>query len=1573
MAEVKTSLPALPRYAPHLPLTFGESTMSCRATALCFVALLLITGRCGAQATVHSVQPRTCKPGQTTRLTLHGKDLDKSLKIIASTPTVDVHVERIEPTQAIVDLRLPGHHPLGPLGLWIADSGGPLKPLVVMVDDLDAVTDQGDNHSLESAQQVFTSCAVDGVCDGSQSDFYRITTTEAQRIAFEVQTQPLHSAMDPVLRLLDARGNRLHRADDDAVGPDCRFSYQFAAGEYWLEVHDSRHSASGEAYHLRIGDFPIVSHGYPLAIRTGEKAKIEFAGPDSSHVAAREVEIPAEFTGDSLNVDVRMDGGSSSAWISVLASDSIQFTEPQFTETEAGQATQPEEPLPIPIGISGRLRSPGERDSYRIRGSKDQRIRVASLTRSLGCPTMLQMQLFDSAGSKVAETKVTKADEWSFDYVFPADGEYRLEVADLLKRGGEELSYWVGISPAGTFSIALKADAKTPEQFAIQPGHGACAIDLQIARFGYEGAIELSLDDEIEGLRILNPRIAAKSKEARVYLLADSNWNDDSVEVMRLVATATDDPNISCRIGSRALQRAKKPFILFPAEWADGAIVLGGVAASGSPFALEPAEQAIFARPLKKHSATLSLKRTEKEFKQAVRVLGNGLPPGWDVSVKVDQDKYTATFSQSEPSVDPPEQLSLLVYGEFQGRGRIESVDLPVQWFDPLKVTLELPEPLIAGGRATVRAKIVRGGTDSQPVVLKLSNPPPGLAGPETVTVPADASQVDFQLQISPDVQLDGESELSLVASSKYGESDFTVHSSSVPLNLVAGPQRLEVYPDKIALAGLKDKRQLVVTGFDSAEALRDWTHEARITSMNPAIAEVRGGVVHPKSDGQTDILVEVGGLQQTVPLQVSDVNSQHPIAFESEVLVALSKQGCNSGACHGSPSGKGGFRLSLRAFDRRLDELTLIREDFGRRVNTLAPERSLLLLKPLMKVSHGGGKQLHKEDLAYQLLRDWIAEGAQADPADTPRCVRLEVFPGEKRVLEAASRGQQLAATAHFADGTEQDVTHLVAYDSSNTSVATVDEHGFVTPRERGETVILVRYLEHIESVPLMFVENLENFQWQAPTPNNYVDRLVNAKLRQLQYLPSQTCTDAEFLRRVYLDVVGILPTVEETKEFLEDDRTDKRTILIDRLLEREEYAKFWALKWGDLLKMTSKTVGDEGVYKYQRWVEEALHDNMPYDEFARQLLTGAGSTLANPPANFYRTSTDMNECVETISQVFLGARLQCAKCHNHPFERWTQDNYYGLGAFFHRVERRQTGRPGEMFIYTSFSGEVTQPRTGQVMQPWLPQVGSIAAADDRDRRTEFAQWLVDADNPYFAKIEANRIWSHLFSRGIVDPIDDFRDSNPPSNVPLLEALAKDFIESGYDRKHLLRTVLGSRTYQASYETNEFNQDDELYFSHQQPRLLSAEQLLDAINHALGLEQKFGNLPDGTLATQLPAPDIVKVDFLKIFGQPERSTVCACERTDDSNLGMAIELFNGPMLHEKLRDTKNRFRAAIAAGRSVEETIRELYLSAVCRPPSPGELQAAIDHCATREDAAAGLEDVSWALFNTDEFLFQH
>ena len=785
--------------------------------------------------------------------------------------------------------------------------------------------------------------------------------------------------------------------------------------------------------------------------------------------------------------------------------------------------------------------------------------------------------------------------------------------------------------------------------------------------------------------------------------------------------------------------------------------------------------------------------------------------------------------------------------------------------------------------------------------------------------------------------------------------------------------ERIEVYPAEVRLAGVREQAQLIVTGHYADGSIQDLTRAAAISTANAEVVTVQGTVAFPAANGEASLNVDVDGKTAAVKVVVENQDQPQPVSFLYDTLAALSKNSCNAGACHGSPSGKGGFRLSLRAFDPKLDELTLIREDFGRRTNSLDPDNSLLLLKPLMKVAHGGGRQIRADDPAYAVIRDWIAEGCQMDTAEAARPVRIDVYPKSGRVLKKPAVQQQLSVWAHYSDGSVRDVTPLAVYSSSDVEVADVDRNGLVEGQKRGEVAVVVRYLEFIESSFITFIEDVEDFVWNDPQVNNYIDDAVDQKLMQLKYLPSDLCTDEEFIRRVYLDVIGILPTLEEVTAFAGDQDPNKRDKAVDQLLDRPEYSKFWALKWGDLLRLTSGQVTNEGVYKYYRWVERSFRENKPYDQFATELLTATGSTFSNPAANFYRTSKDMNDCVETISQVFLGARLQCAKCHNHPFERWTQDNYYGMAAFFNRVQRKNTKRANEMFIFVSQSGEVTQPRTQQQMKPWVPGQGDIENPNEFDRRLDFAKWLTEPDNPFFAKIEVNRIWSQVFGRGIVEPADDFRDTNPPSNALLLDQLAQDFVDNGYDRKKILATILKSRTYQTSYQPNDFNEEDTKYFSHYQPRLLSAEQLLDAICHVTQVAESFGGLPAGTKATHLPAPDLVNNEFLKIFGQPERQTVCACERTNESNLSMAIQFFNGPLIYGKLKDESNAFRKSMTDGKSNTEIIKLLYNLAVCRNPSDTELKASLEHIESKEDRVEALEDICWAILNTNEFLFQH
>ncbi|MFO0919979.1 MAG: DUF1549 and DUF1553 domain-containing protein, partial [Planctomycetaceae bacterium] len=734
----------------------------------------------------------------------------------------------------------------------------------------------------------------------------------------------------------------------------------------------------------------------------------------------------------------------------------------------------------------------------------------------------------------------------------------------------------------------------------------------------------------------------------------------------------------------------------------------------------------------------------------------------------------------------------------------------------------------------------------------------------------------------------------------------------------VGQPTAIVLEPSSFSLLGTRARQQLLVTGQYGNQEVRDLTAATSFTSSNPAVAKVEGAVVLPIANGETQIIATIGSLTATVNCTVKQMELPAPISFKNETLMALTKTGCNMGACHGSPSGKGGFRLSLRAYDPELDIMTLRTEFYGRRTNILEPAQSLILKKPLMEVAHGGGKRLRKGDPSYQILESWIAEGMKVDAPEVADLVKIETLP-TKRVLRAPAAQQQVVVLGHFSDGTVRDLTQMADYSSSAEAVGSVNVNGLVTKTGRGETAVLCRYLDKMATVNIAFLEDVPGFAWNNPAQNNFIDGLVFEKLQQLQILPSEVCTDDEFLRRSYLDLTGRLPTVEESQAFLHDPSAQRRVALVDRLLDSDDYASFWALKWCDILRSNSKKLKLAGVHKFRKWVYDSVHSDKPMDQFARELLTSSGSVFENPAANYWRASRDPQDATETTSQLFLGVRIQCAKCHNHPFEKWTQDNYYGIAAAFTRVGRKNSVDPDEEVIFTSASGEVTQPRTGKQMKVHLLLQGDVDVPAEIDRRQIFADWLTKPENPFFAKSLVNRIWGHLIGRGIVEPVDDFRDSNPPSNAKLLDELAKQFAQNHFSQKWAIRTIMNSRVYQLSSRTNSFNKTDELYNSHAVTRLLAAEQLLDAICAVTNVPEQYPGMPLGTRATELADPPTDNY-FLKVFGQPQREMACQCERSNESNLSQALQMINGPVVHNKLRADNGRIAQMIAAGKSDDE-----------------------------------------------------
>lgn len=714
------------------------------------------------------------------------------------------------------------------------------------------------------------------------------------------------------------------------------------------------------------------------------------------------------------------------------------------------------------------------------------------------------------------------------------------------------------------------------------------------------------------------------------------------------------------------------------------------------------------------------------------------------------------------------------------------------------------------------------------------------------------------------------------------------------------------------------------------------------------------------------------------------------PVSFRNDVMAVLSKAGCNQGTCHGNQNGKNGFRLSLRGQDPDFDFVSLTRDMLGRRANPQEPQRSLLLEKATATMPHEGGRRFSVDAPEYWMLRDWIAGGLRPDGPAVPSVQSLIVEPREQVLIAPAER-VQLDVKARFSDGQTRDVTRLAVYEPSNLIVA-LSASGEARRQDFGEVSILVRYLDKQATVQLAFVPARAGFVWKNVPEANYVDHHVFAKLRTLRMQPAELCSDSVFLRRVYLDTTGILPNVAETRAFLADARSDKRALLVDQLLERPEFADLWALKWSDLLRNEEKTLDPKGVRLFHQWLRQCIIDHKPLDQFARELIAGRGSTYSQPAANYYRALRDTYSRSESTAQVFLGIRLQCAKCHNHPFDQWTQNDYHSLAAFFTRVDYKilENSRKdkfdkhefdGEQIVYMRREGEVKNPRTGEALPPRFLGAQAPTAPETADRLETLADWVTSSENPFFARAQVNRIWYHLLGRGIVEPIDDFRLSNPPSNAPLLDVLAADLVAHHFDFRHVVRTILNSRTYQLSEVPNDTNGDDEANFARSLIRPLPAESLLDALGQVTEVPVSFPGKPRGTRAGQLAGVHAPRERgrrssegerFMKSFGKPDRLLSCECERNNDTTLGQAFQLVTGELINGMLTDKNNRLGRLLAAGRSTREILEECYLAALCRLPEEQELAKLAAYVEKGVDRRAALEDVLWGLLNAKEFVLR-
>lgn len=769
---------------------------------------------------------------------------------------------------------------------------------------------------------------------------------------------------------------------------------------------------------------------------------------------------------------------------------------------------------------------------------------------------------------------------------------------------------------------------------------------------------------------------------------------------------------------------------------------------------------------------------------------------------------------------------------------------------------------------------------------------------------------------------------------------------------------KLEARPASLGFKTPYDYAQLLLTGtLDNGDKI-DVTRMAKVEA--PKVVKLSPtGLARPAADGNGSLKVTVADQALTIPVAVTGQQQKYPVSFVRDVMPTLSKMGCNAGTCHGAQAGKNGFKLSLRGYDPLFDHVALTDDLSGRRFDRASPDASLMLLKPSGAAPHVGGVLTQPGEPYYELLRAWIAQGVQLDLA-SPRVTGLDIFP-KSPTIPLIGMKQQMAVVATYSDGAVRDVTAEAFIESSNTEIVKpIDKNGLMRAERRGEATMLARFEGAYTATTLIVMGDRSGFAWREVPEFNEIDRLVDEKLKQVKILPSELCTDAEFIRRLYLDLIGLPPTPEELRAFLNDSRPSrvKRDALVDKLIGGPEFVEHWSNKWADLLQVNRKFLGEKGAAALRTWIRQAVAANLPYDQFVYSVLTASGSNLENPPASYYKILRDPGMAMENTTQLFLAIRFNCNKCHDHPFERWTQDQYYQLSAYFSQVGLKEDPKfkgqriggsavegavPLVEIVTDKKAGDVTHARTGAVTPPVFPYKHAALPATP-NRREALAQWITAKENPYFARSYVNRIWSYLLGVGIIEPIDDIRAGNPPSNPKLLDYLTQEFIGHGFDVQHLMRVVCKSRVYQQSLTTNRWNEDDDLNYSHAVARRLPAEVLYDAIHRATGSVARLPGMPAGARAAQLLDSNVeVPGSFLNLFGRPPRESACECERTGTVMLGPVLNLINGPVVANAIKDSENRIAKLVASEKDDIKVVQEIFLAVLSRLPDQKELEAGL------------------------------
>jgi hypothetical protein len=783
-------------------------------------------------------------------------------------------------------------------------------------------------------------------------------------------------------------------------------------------------------------------------------------------------------------------------------------------------------------------------------------------------------------------------------------------------------------------------------------------------------------------------------------------------------------------------------------------------------------------------------------------------------------------------------------------------------------------------------------------------------------------------------------------------------------------PTALEVFPAEINLRTARGKQLFVVQARYADGITRDVTAQAKASLADASLAKLAKNVLTPLADGKTQLTVEFAGKKATVPVAVTDAKKDRPISFKLDVMPIFMRAGCNAGSCHGAARGKDGFRLSLFGFDADGDHYRLTRELPGRRINLSLPAESLLIEKATGKVPHTGGQRIREKDHLYNDLVRWLQAKTPSDPATLPAPVALEIYP-RQAVLDGKGDKQQMVVRAKYSDGSDRDVTSLALFFSNNDNSAKISADGEVTAGERGEAFVMARFATFTVGAQVIVLPKGLKFSFPKAQEKNYIDTLVHNKLKKLRIAPSEVCDDETFLRRAYLDIVGVLPTALEHAKFTASTDPLKRDKLVDELLGRKEFAELWVLKWAELLQVrSSNAVSYKATLLYYNWLQDRIARNVPVNRWVQELLGASGGTFKNPPTNYYQGETDILKVAENVAQVFMGMRIQCAQCHNHPFDRWTMDDYYGFAAFFSQIGRKGADDPRETIVFNSKGGEVAHPVRRVVMKPRFLG-GAEPNLKGEDRRVVLARWLASADNPYFATNLANRVWQHFFGAGIIEEADDVRISNPSSNPELLAELGKRFTTYKYDFKKLVRDICTSRTYQLATKDNDSNAGDTRNFARAYLRRIKAETFLDCITQVTETKNKFPGLPQGARAVQI-ADGGISTYFLTTFGRATRETVCSCEVRLEPTLSQSLHLLNGDTTTQRIA-AGNLLGRRLAEKKTPGQIVEELYVRCLSRKPTKAEAERLTKLVAAEKDQKQALEDLFWSLLNSREFMFNH